>query len=582
MPQIRSKQIKGETPINPSDLTTKEYVDSLIGSGGTSTLKIQDEGSDVLTGVTILNFIGTDVTVLADGVNKVNIFIPLPNYAPNFNTSGATISNITTYNRYVSNPTSIGNPFDIGDWTSGTIHSTIRSNVTNLVYSTPSSFSIYNNSTSFTAIVYGANGTTILAQNTMILSGNTSNTSSNITLNVTSWSSDSDRYKASISVSINIASIIPNGGRFSIRLVHNNNGTDYIFTQNNIFRDSETLTANISGDLTVYTGTTIQVKQISGVYFYTTNTEWVVNLNGINYLNSRSYPITKQLMIIDNNFYCASDLTVINGSGLTSWTNSHDNSNAIYNKNNWITDQINGSNWNGSGLTNTYATASVYDWSDTIPVSSINSINYNYLIDTYVDYSDRNSEMFRSESGIYPRLMSDCTTSWDFTQPLDSYDGGTGLQIIGDRLVYPQYNFNYEPNISSQPNYTTTSGDKSYYRKFETSGPVMYNVIISLSGHNITESDISSGNVKFEISVDKIKWLNIRYEFFVFDGGTSCRIEPDVYNLTSTSSIKATFENFRPEYSYNFTSTIYLKITYSDIAKDKYINSIDMMGDYWA
>lgn len=582
MPQIRSKQIKGEYPVNPNDLTTKQYVEDLIRSGSTSSLKIQDEGNDVLTGVTILNFIGTDVTVLSDGTNKVNVFIPMPNYAPNFNTNGSTIPNIITYNRYISNPTSNGTPFDIGDWGGGTIQSTIRSNVSHLVYTTPSEFNIYNNSTTFTALVYGSNDSIILSENTIILSGNTINTLSNITLNVFDWSTDSDRYKANISVTIDIASILPQGGRFSIRLVHNNNGTEYVFNQNNIFRDSETLTANISGNLDVYTGTTTHIKQISGVYFYTTNTEWVVNLNGIDYLNSRTYPITKQLLIIDNNFFCSSDLIVINGSGLTSWTNSHDNSGASYRKNNWITDQINNTNWNGSGLTNTYVTASIYDWSDSIFVHSVSSINYNYLIDTFMDESDRNSEMFRTELGSYPRLMSDCITSWDNTLSLDLIDGGNGLQIIGDKLVYPQYNFNYEPNILNQPNYTTFSGDRTYYRKFETNGFDSYNLTILLGNHNITESDISSGDVKFEISVDKNKWLNIRYEFFVYDGGTSCRIESDVYNLILNDRLKVTFENFRPEYSNNYTSFIYLKITYSDSVKDKYIGQIDIMGDYWS
>ena len=580
MPQIRSKQIKGEVPVNPTDLTTKAYVDALVGSGGTSsTLTIQDENLEVLTGVTIINFIGSSVSTQVGGLHQVNIYIPPASYAPYFNASGAAISNVPTFNRYVSNPTSPGNPFDIGSWTAGTSQTTIRNTYTGLTYYTPVQFSILNYSTTFTATVLGADGSTPISQNIITLSGNSSNTSSNIRIDVYNWSTDSDRYKAQILVNFDIVNILPNGGKFSIKLEHNNE-TLHTFNQNNIFRDREYSSANISGSLTVVTGSTVVTKQISGVYFYTTNTQWHVHLNGINNLNSNSYPTTQQLQIVSNNLFC-SEVISASGVQLGSWTNAWDNSGATYDKSNWTINQQ-GTNWNGTGLTNSYATATIYDWSAITP--STNSIYYPYLIDTYVDYSDRNSEMFRTENNvIFPRLMSDCTTSWDNTTSLDSVDGGTGLQIIGDKLVYPQYNFSiYQPNIGSQPDYSSLTGNKSYYRKFETTGLVMYNVIISLSGHNITESDISSGNVKFEISADKTKWLNVRYEFFVFDGGTSCRIESDVYSLTLTSSIKATFENFRPEYADNYTTTIYLKITYSDTAKDKYINSIDMMGDYWA
>ena len=73
-------------------------------------------------------------------------------------------------------------------------------------------------------------------QNTITLTGNTTITepSNVITLVVTGWSADSDRYKAQISASFRLNTILSNGGRFSIKLVHHNNGTDYSFTQNDI------------------------------------------------------------------------------------------------------------------------------------------------------------------------------------------------------------------------------------------------------------------------------------------------------------------------------------------------------------
>lgn len=576
MPQIRSKQIIGDTPVKPTDLTTKEYVDSLIGSGVTSTLTIQDENSEVLSGVTIINFIGADVSATVGGLHQVNIYIPPINYSPNFNSGTSVISDIPTTQRYISSPTLEGSPFKIGDWVSGVSHSTIRNSVTNLIYSTSSAFSIFNLLSTFDAIVYDADGITELSMNTITITGNTVVSSSGITITVSSWSTDADRYKAIISVNINISSILPNGGRFSVKLIHHNNGIDYSYTQNNIFRDTENLLVNIGGTLTITTGTTVVTKQISGVYFYTNNTQWNVKLDNINNLNSRSYPITQQLLVTDVNLFCSDDLSINgNSGGFELWTNIHDNSGTTYNKLDWTTNQLNLTNWNGSGLNNTYASASVYDWS---LVSTINSINYNYLIDTLSDsLSNRHVERFRTENIIgYPRLTSGLTT-WDSSQLLNIYDGGNGLQVIGDKLVYPQYDFSiYEPNNISQPIYTGLTGDKYYYRKFETDGNDVYNGYIVFSDYNITEIDIDNDDIKIELSIDGILWLDIKYEFDINING--CRANKDTYNLTLNNSLYFTFQNFTP---INYTRIMYMKITYTHNSISKYIGGMDITGTYW-
>jgi len=58
------------------------------------------------------------------------------------------------------------------------------------------------------------------------------------------------------------------------------------------------------------------------------------------------------------------------------------------------------------------------------------------------------------------RLESDLSTPWDNTSKLPDVDSGTGLQILGDRLVYPQYDFqSFNPNSgTTQPDYTTENG----------------------------------------------------------------------------------------------------------------------------
>lgn len=601
MPRIKSKQILGETPINPNDLATKGYVDGLIASGitGGGSIIVEDDGSVVLSGATIINFIGVDVVaqnVTSGTTKRVNVYIPPPSYVSNFNTNNGTtnasVSPISTTSRYIALPDSEGTPYKIGNWVGGQTHSTIRNSVSNLIYSTIGDFSIYNLLTTFTVIVYDADGTTTLATNSLTLNQDTTSLSNNITITVTGFGTNADRYKAQVSVNIDISTILPQGGRFSVLLRHNNGseGT-YNFTQNNIFRDSETLTTSIIGTLSVLPFTPV-VKQISGVYYYTTGSEWNVNLSNVNNLNSRSYPSTRQLNIVDNNLIFTSEDIQVHGEGggsfytfdLGTWNQQHDTSNAVFDKEDWTTDEINQTNWNhNNGTIDTpTALATSYDW---VATDTESSSTYNYLIDTFVDESDRNSELFRTETHTtYPRLTSGFS-SWDNTEDLLTYDGGDGLQIIGDRLVYPQYDFTaYTPNTISQPNYTTSTGDKTYYRRFDTNGSNVSNGIIVLSDHNITESDLSTDNIKIEINIDTgLGWhiLNEPYTTGVLENGDGCRIDPVVYSLDTNNSIRFTLGQLQLSPQAGTSSYIYIRITFSSSAIDKYIGGIDISSGNW-
>ena len=594
MPQIRSKQVLGSTPINPNDLATKQYVDNLVASGGTGggAINIEDEGILVLSGATILNFIGTDVRAQSEGggTKRVNIYIPPPAYASHFNTSdgttNASVSSVSTTTRYIALPDSEGTPYKIGTWSGGETHSAIRNSVSNLTYSPAGLFSIYDLTTTFTATVYDADGSTPLATHTMTLNGDDTDTVQNITLTVSGWVVDADRYQADINVSIAINSILPQGGRFSVTLTHNNStdGT-YTFTQNDVFRDTETLTAGVTGALTVVEENPI-VKQISGVYYYNYGSQWHVNLPNINNLNSRSYPTTQQLRIEDNDLIFTD--TVLNANGENgdfvsgTWTQYHDTTDAEYDKDNWTTNQYNQTNWNHNTGTIDTPTASgtIYDWTT---ITTVNSSTYNYLIDTFQDSSDRNSEMFRTETNAsFPRLESDLSTPWDNTAKLPDTDDGNGLQIIGDRLVYPQYDFQpLNPNSgSTQPDYSSETGNKYYYRAFETNGAGVSNGVIQFSDHNLTEVDLA--NVEFEISIDSgATWytLGLPYIGGPLSDGSGCRVDSTEYGLgigtTNQNALKFTL-------GFGGSSTyVFLKITISLTASDKYIGGIDFIEGNW-
>ena len=600
MPQIRSKQILGETPINPNDIVNKSYVDNLISGRTGGSINIEDEGNLILSGATILNFIGIDVkaeSALSGTTRKVNIYIPPPTYSSHFNsndgTTNATVSPQSTTNRYISLPTTPSNPYDIGDWSGGEQHTTIRTSIVPN-YSTAGVFSIYDLTTTFIVTIYGADGTTPLSSYEIPLTSDTTLTQNNITITVTNFDTDSDRYKANITISINIDGIISDGGRFSVRLTHNNStdGT-YTFTQNNIFKDKEPLSANISGDLIILPYIP-SIKQISGVYYYTLGSEWHVNLPNINNLNSNSYPLSQQLRIQDNDLIFSREIINAHGEGGSyytfvggTWTQQYNTNNAEYDKLDWTTDEVNQTNWNhGSGTIDTpVATGTIYDWS---LVGTVNSSTYNYLIDTFVDSSDRNSEMFRTESNSdFPRLTSGLV-NWDETESLITADGGNGLQVLGNRLVYPQYNFEpLNPNSgSTQPNYVGETGDKSYYRIFEANGDNMSNGTIQFSDYNLLEADLV--NVTFEISINSgSSWytLNSPYTIGILSDGDGCREDDNNYGLgvgtINSNSLRFTLGQVQVSPPLGTSTYIILKITYNSSASDKYIGGIDIVSGNW-
>lgn len=233
MPQIKSKQILGELPVKPDDIATKGYVDSLVASGsGSSTLIVQDDNTQVLSGVTILNFIGANVLALANGSSQVNIWIPPPVYAPLFNSTGAPVNNSTPRtNRYIALPTSEGTPYKIGNWesTPSTPRSTVRNSVTSMSYVTPNAFNLYNSATTLQAEIIDADDVTIIDQFTVafLSAGTYISPSTNLTIQILSILPDADKFKATVDVTFNIANYLPNGGRFSIKITHFD-GTEYV------------------------------------------------------------------------------------------------------------------------------------------------------------------------------------------------------------------------------------------------------------------------------------------------------------------------------------------------------------------
>ena len=500
----------------------------------------------------------------------------------------------TTTIRYISSPTTEGTPFKIGDWVGGTQHDTVRSTAV-LSYDITDQITVTNEITTFTVIIYDADNTTQLATNVITFNGDTSVTSQYITLTVSNWTNIAEGYSCDVSISIAIANILTEGGRFNVYMSWNDNAyTNLEYTHKNIFRDDETLISTLNGTLTMTTGTTIVYKTISGIDFYTDNTQWQVHLDQIDNINSRTYPITKQLGITNNYFLISTNISAHgadNNFVSGTFTSYHNITGVTYDKLNWTTDVLNSHNWSHiSGNTeNTYVTANVYDWDAIIPDDSIDSINYPYIIDTLSNTSDRKTETFTSETTTdYPRLTSNLSINWSNNDSLVVTDYGTGLQLLVGRLVYPQIDFSvYNTDLGVQYDYSSLSGDKYYYRLFKPlNNQYISNGIIILSDYNITEMDLSGNTVKFDISVDSgSSWysLNSQYVGGRLENGDGCRIDSDYYNISGATS-GGTFNNNALSFTLGYAGSnnyIHLRIMISDTVKDKYIGGILFSGGHW-
>lgn len=539
------------------------------GSGGGS-LAIYDENSLINAQTTKINFIGADVQASQNSVdeNMVNIYIPPSLYTSHFNendgTVNALVSNITTYTRYVASPTSEGSPYNIGEWIGGSLQTCVNSST--ISYSNVNTFSILDNtSTVFTATLLDADGVSVLATRDLTLTGNSDDTVNNIRIQITNWAEELGKYKAKITVTFNISSIIPNGGRFSVYMQHNN-GAEGIFpkAQSNLFYDANINAAVITGTTILETSGQVVTKYLSGVEVYTTGSKFTVSLADIDYLNDRSYPLT-QVQINAPNFGLAN--INLQGSQLTGWTNAYDNVNATYSNNAWA---ISATNYYLK-TTSANAYARPIDWvAGAWDYSSNNSI----IVDTYVENSTRIYEDFRTETN---RLLADLVTSWDNTQNITIYDSGTGLQVLGSQLIYPTEDFGiYAPNSGTQPNYSNETGTKYYYRRFYHPTLTSSNGILTFSGHNLTEAKLDSGDFNIKISIDGTNWYRLNGDYFggTLVDGDACRINSDSKTLSLTNSLEFTLSTF-------FSSELYLEISYMDTVNGRTL-FIDSVGLSWA
>jgi hypothetical protein len=445
----------------------KRLIQYNTGSGGN--VEILDEGVSINPATGKLNFIGNGVVAQQDDnlTTQVNVYIPPVNYSPFFNTGTCLISDITTTDRYISNP---NDEFQIGDWVSGSSHSCINSST--ISYFTPVKCSIKNTATTFKVEIIGADGNIIITSNIVTISGNINNTTNNVNIIVSGWEIDTNKYKANIIVNIDIQNILTTGGRFSIRMTHTNS-TDGVFikTQNDIFYDNQSNSATINSiSMSEINPVT---RYISGIEYYDINSEFSVVISDIDNLNDKSYPLNQ--IEVDGSEYGINNLN-LQGGELSNWDNNWNNTNASYIKNNW---KIDIPNMNIISSTSNVRTRTK-DWSDG---DWINSSDNALLIDTFVNNNTRLREYFHHEDWRCPITANfdsgNAKAGWNSSIDLNSNDavvwnGGVGRDLRNWNI--------YNPNGVNQPDYSTMDNDVWYYREFQHTGTASSGMTINIIG----------------------------------------------------------------------------------------------------
>ena len=209
-------------------------INYLAGAGGGGAISVYDEGSLLSANVTCLDFKGVDIIAKTGSGSCIEIWSPAPSYASNYNSlngiTNGVVPNVATALRYVASPTVEGTPFYANGWDDLATHPTTRTSP--LIYATPQAVSFKDLTTYFLVVVKDGNTpqSNVLSFNAGTITGDGVYSVANCSVTISGWAADSDKFRASVSVSINIAALFPAGGYFDVSISHVD-GVDGTFTK---------------------------------------------------------------------------------------------------------------------------------------------------------------------------------------------------------------------------------------------------------------------------------------------------------------------------------------------------------------
>ena len=453
---------------------------------------------------------------------------PICNRPSHFNTddgeTNGIVNTIPTYQRYVASP----GIFHTGGWDDHNLHPVTRQST--LIYSTPEVVFFDDLETVFIARVYDADGTTVIAENILTnISSNTTVTNQGITVQISDFGNingdTSDARQGRIRVTFDLTQIVPNSGRVTLYMEHQ---TDITTTkQQELFYDSESNTATLSG-VSIQENTANRIiNWLSGVKFYSLNSPFIVDIADIDYLNGDSYPYI-QTQVFGSLFGLPQlDLAGENGD-LTGWNNAFDDIDDSYHNENWritATDYC----YSGDGSVQ----AHTVDWNNGSDVDS----NHMFInVNTWGQESTALEEYFVDEAW----RKTSTWTDWDSTQDLRTYDDNNGAQVICHHVQVPDTDYsNYYPQTN--PDYSSYNGNV-YRRIFvDVENKVRTTAFLSISG--FTLDDLINNRIELWFFIPG-KWTSEcyahtaeEYNFSTFQGDN----DPIRVNDSTSDTIHISF-----------------------------------------
>lgn len=570
-------------PTFSANILARFAAQDILTGGGGGALTVLDEGTP-LGAFTQMNFVGISVIAATDATEtrRVNIFIPPPDYASHMTTDDgsngmqAVGESITRVSARISAPTNEGTPFKTGGW-AGTDQA--ATSATSVTFTTPDVTTGFGGDSTMTVIVYDADGATVLATFTtpsLAANGTYANTNGSISVMLTGYAADTDRFKAKAAATVNIGAILPTGGRCHVTVTHipdsETDGTGpYTHTQPDVFFDAPPPAPTVAGLSVAETTSQTVTKHISGIKYYTTGSKFTVAVADIDGHNRNAQKIGGSLVISAGDFGLSTISASPFGTGsanFTGYTNAHDADNIAYSSANGIT----ASNFRYAGP-GADASAMV---SDPFRASTAaTSAGLSVMIDTYSDDSTALLETFNGETR---RLRSDFSTAWDSTAALANGDA----LVYGGSLMVPSRAFTMSPQSgahgggaagsltdfntvlpSQTVNYTSLTTQANYYRNWTETPRDRASFTMAFSGSFPTNAlaalqigDLQvfvyklsgQGNIGVPPTNTKPVWLHgtLNYNVATFDDGNAqtnaaatCR-----ESTSSGNTINGTFGGF--------------------------------------
>lgn len=495
--------------INPKDQYLRDlaWIDPVTGKIPEELIPPISGGIDILYNGNVIeknaqeiNFQGNFVQVNKTGEGKVNILVAENANPSNFGTQdGVTDARLTRTpaadNSYtLTSPTAEGNPFKLGGLTPGQPYSKcIANNTTQLVYTVTQTMYLATNATTLSVKLLDADNVGELLTGSFVLDGNGTKTDGTITCVISQFQANTgdgqNGYSCKLVITIPLVASLPGGGKFSVRMVHSNNGVNYPFANDDLFLVKAVAPAigTSNSNLTVALKTPV-TKVISGIPYLDKTSIFTFGMTNITNINNNVRTNASSNIIVLTPTALGVPAKNYTGTILTSapinLTNEYDATIAS------ISEDISLSTGvvaNGSVNTTAAITSVLSGTTRTTAFTARIWSNYGTPTDT--------NEPFGLET---KRLKPDGITAWDSAESLLD---NTGLQFFQNTLIYPTTNFTTVTVPSGGINYSGQTGARTFYRIYKIAGDNNARANGTFSITNLAEADIANPALQLEVQI---------------------------------------------------------------------------------